>query len=163
MVTEGEDVDLNCTLTSGAAEPSLDYPITWFYVAPDPAITKRFTLAELTLGGLLRQPVNPELRGNLSRRLSLSRPTHDRFQLSIRRAQREDSGIYWCLVEQHQLDVQGRWHQKAVNESGRITLTVKATGTTDLFFPLVCLTIHACIRICLFVACGGGGGGSDRE
>ncbi|KAK0155924.1 Immunoglobulin superfamily member 3 [Merluccius polli] len=126
VVTEGEDVDLNCTLTSGAAEPSLDYPLTWFYMAPDPAITKRFTLAELTLGGLLRGPVNPELRGNLGRRLSLSRPTHDRFQLSIRRAQREDNGIYWCQVEQHQLDIQGRWHQKAVNESGRITLTVKA-------------------------------------
>ncbi|KAJ3592275.1 hypothetical protein NHX12_007403 [Muraenolepis orangiensis] len=129
VVTEGEDVDLNCSLTSGASDASLSYSLSWLYAGPDPsAVNRSFTLAELGHGGLLRRPENPELQGSsLGRRLFLSRPTHGSFRLGIQRTQQGDGGAYWCRVEQFQLEQPGRWQLKAVDNSGRITLTVKAT------------------------------------
>ncbi|CAL8268354.1 unnamed protein product [Lota lota] len=140
VVTEGDDVDLNCTLTSGASEPPLAYPLTWFYAAPRPG--KNFTLAEVSLGGLLKRPGHPELGGGSGRRLSLSRPAHSTFQLSIRSAQQGDSGAYWCQVEQYQLDQRGLWQQKAVDASGQIHLTVKALeGNLSIGRGLLNLTV----------------------
>ncbi|XP_056145813.1 immunoglobulin superfamily member 3-like [Lampris incognitus] len=125
MTVEGNDLELNCTLTSGGSDPSLLYTFTWFYTGPDPVLNKR-PLVKLDYSGLLRYPESQELLG-LQGRLRLSRPTRNNFHLGIKRAQVEDSGTYQCQVEQYQLDHQGSWQQKTLVNSGPVTLAVKAT------------------------------------
>uniref|UniRef100_UPI003AADE937 immunoglobulin superfamily member 3-like n=1 Tax=Centroberyx gerrardi TaxID=166262 RepID=UPI003AADE937 len=122
---EGEEVELTCALTSGASSPSSRYSLTWLYTGSDPSVMK-VPLVELDHSGLLRYPDNQGLRG-LQGRLRLSRPTHSSFHLGIQRAREGDSGTYQCQVEQYQLDHQGGWQQKASDDSGPITLSVKAT------------------------------------
>ena len=125
VVTEGDNVDLNCSLTTAAAGPTLAYPLTWFYTGSTRP-GENVTLAELTLGGLLRQPGG----GSPGRRLSLSRPDPRTFRLSLQGARLGDSGAYWCRLEQHRLGQEGRWQQVAVGTSGRTLLTVGVPGKT---------------------------------
>ncbi|XP_076025987.1 immunoglobulin superfamily member 3-like [Genypterus blacodes] len=122
---EGEEVELECSLISGAANPSLFYTIAWLYTGSDPAVVKA-PLVKLDHTGLLRYPENQDLRG-LQARLRLSRPTHSSFRLGIQRAHDGDSGTYECQVEQYQLDHQGDWQLKASDGSGPIMLSVNVT------------------------------------
>ena len=122
---EAEEVDLICTLTSGADNPSFRFTLNWFYMAPV-APGRRFSLVQLDHSGLLTYPKNQELQ-SLQERLRLSRPEHTSFHLGIQRADERDSGTYRCRVGQYQLD-QGAWQQKASDDSGPITLSVKPTG-----------------------------------
>ncbi|KAM3862012.1 immunoglobulin superfamily member 3-like [Diretmus argenteus] len=132
MTREGEEVELLCNLISGASNPSFLYTLTWFYTGPDPPVMK-VPLVELDHSGLLRYPENQGLRG-LQGRLRLSRPTHSSFHLGVQRAREGDGGTYQCQVEQYELDHQGSWQQRASDESGPITLSVK---TTERNFSIV--------------------------
>ncbi|KAM4608280.1 immunoglobulin superfamily member 2-like [Polymixia lowei] len=125
MVSEGEEVEVSCNLTSGASNPSFLYTLTWFYKGTDPSV-KKVPLVQLDYSGLLRYSDNQRLR-DLQGRLRLSRPAQSSFHLGIQRAHEGDSGTYRCQVEQYQLNHQGLWEQKASDDSGPITLTVKAT------------------------------------
>uniref|UniRef100_A0A669CRE6 Ig-like domain-containing protein n=1 Tax=Oreochromis niloticus TaxID=8128 RepID=A0A669CRE6_ORENI len=104
-ITEPEEVELNCNITSGASGSSIFYGVIWHYAANN----------------------NKDFRG-LQERLRLSRPTQKSFYLSIQKAQEEDSGTYWCEVDQYQLDNEAHWQLKASDSGGAIKLSVKVTG-----------------------------------
>ncbi|XP_073329448.1 immunoglobulin superfamily member 3-like [Pagrus major] len=118
---EGEEVELECNVISGAPSPSFFYKVTWLYTEHDSSVMN--ALVELDHRGLLSYPENQKVRG-LQGRLRLSRPTQSSFHLGIQRAHEGDGGTYKCQVEQHQLDHEGRWQQKASESGGPITLTV---------------------------------------
>ncbi|CAL8369671.1 unnamed protein product [Arctogadus glacialis] len=119
-VTEGDDVDLHCSLTKRGSGPGVAFSLTWFYTGPLPG-EENVTLAELSREGLLTRP---PWGGGPGRRLTLSRPDRSDFRLSLHSAQPGDGGHYWCRVEQHRLGQGGRWQQVAVDTSGRTRLTV---------------------------------------
>ncbi|XP_041857529.1 immunoglobulin superfamily member 3-like isoform X2 [Melanotaenia boesemani] len=118
---EGEEVELQCNIISDASGASFFYKVTWLY-APDSS-SNNHTLVELEHTGLLKYPENQVIR-SLQGRLHLSRPTQNNFQLSIQGAHEEDGGIYWCQVEQYQLDNKGVWQQKASESTDFTTLAV---------------------------------------
>lgn len=82
---------------------------------------------ELDHTGLVSYPENKDIRG-LQERLRLSRPTQKSFYLSIQKAHEEDSGTYWCQVDQYQLDNEAHWQLKASDSGGAIKVSVKVTG-----------------------------------
>uniref|UniRef100_A0A669D5Q8 Ig-like domain-containing protein n=1 Tax=Oreochromis niloticus TaxID=8128 RepID=A0A669D5Q8_ORENI len=123
---EGEEVELNCNITSGASGSSVFYGVIWRYAAHSSSL-KNASLVELDHTGLVSYPDNKDMRG-LQERLRLSRPTQKSFYLSIQKAHEEDSGTYWCQVDQHQLDHEAHWQLKASDSGGAIKLSVKVTG-----------------------------------
>ncbi|XP_019208772.1 immunoglobulin superfamily member 3 isoform X6 [Oreochromis niloticus] len=122
---EGEEVELNCNITSGASGSSVFYGVIWRYAAHSSSL-KNASLVELDHTGLVSYPDNKDMRG-LQERLRLSRPTQKSFYLSIQKAHEEDSGTYWCQVDQHQLDHEAHWQLKASDSGGAIKLSVKVT------------------------------------
>uniref|UniRef100_A0AAX7VIG1 Ig-like domain-containing protein n=1 Tax=Astatotilapia calliptera TaxID=8154 RepID=A0AAX7VIG1_ASTCA len=96
------EVKLNCSITSGASGSSVFYRVIWHYAAHSSSL-KKASLVELDHTGLVSYPENKDIRG-LQERLRLSRPTQKSFYLSIQKAHEEDSGTYWCQVDQYQLD-----------------------------------------------------------
>ncbi|XP_031594431.2 immunoglobulin superfamily member 2-like isoform X2 [Oreochromis aureus] len=122
---EGEEVELNCNITSGASGSSVFYGVIWHYAAHSSSL-KNASLVELDHTGLVSYPDNKDIRG-LQERLRLSRPTQKSFYLSIQKAHEEDSGTYWCQVDQHQLDHEAHWQLKASDSGGAIKLSVKVT------------------------------------
>ncbi|KAM6934030.1 immunoglobulin superfamily member 3-like [Xenentodon cancila] len=137
---EGDKVELKCNIESGATDGSYFYKVTWFHA---PHTSPNFTapLVELDHTGLLSYPKNTALRG-LQGRLRLSRPSQRSFYLSIRDVHEEDGGAYQCEVEQHQLNNEGVWQQKAAGRADPITLAVK-----HKHFLLVCLLTDANLSI----------------
>ncbi|XP_070694283.1 immunoglobulin superfamily member 3-like isoform X2 [Pempheris klunzingeri] len=124
IVKEGDEVEVECNIISGASSPSFFYKVTWLYTGRDSSIAS--SLVELDHTGLLRYPENQKLRG-LQGRLRLSRPTQSSFKLGIQKAHEGDRGTYQCQVEQYQLDQEGLWQQKASDIAGSIMLTVNVT------------------------------------
>lgn len=122
---EGEEVELNCNITSGASGSSVFYGVIWRYAAHSSSL-KNASLVELDHTGLVSYPDNKDIRG-LQERLRLSRPTQKSFYLSIQKAHEEDSGTYWCQVDQYQLDNEAHWQLKASDSGGAIKLSVKVT------------------------------------
>uniref|UniRef100_A0A668SJK5 Ig-like domain-containing protein n=1 Tax=Oreochromis aureus TaxID=47969 RepID=A0A668SJK5_OREAU len=127
---EGEEVELNCNITSGASGSSVFYGVIWRYAAHSSSL-KNASLVELDHTGLVSYPDNKDIRG-LQERLRLSRPTQKSFYLSIQKAHEEDSGTYWCQVDQYQLDNKAHWQLKASDSGGAIKLSVKVTGMITL-------------------------------
>uniref|UniRef100_A0A3P9AYM1 Ig-like domain-containing protein n=1 Tax=Maylandia zebra TaxID=106582 RepID=A0A3P9AYM1_9CICH len=117
---------LNCSITSGASGSSVFYRVIWHYAAHSSSL-KKASLVELDHTGLVSYPENKDIRG-LQERLRLSRPTEKSFYLSIQKAHEEDSGTYWCQVDQYQLDNEAHWQLKASDSGGAIKLSVKVTG-----------------------------------
>uniref|UniRef100_A0A669C8Y8 Ig-like domain-containing protein n=1 Tax=Oreochromis niloticus TaxID=8128 RepID=A0A669C8Y8_ORENI len=123
---QGEEVELNCNITSGASGSSIFYGVIWHYAANSSSL-KNAIMVKLDHTGLVSYPDNKDFRG-LQERLRLSRPTQKSFYLSIQKAQEEDSGTYWCEVDQYQLDNEAHWQLKASDSGGAIKLSVKVTG-----------------------------------
>uniref|UniRef100_A0A3Q2YLJ9 Immunoglobulin superfamily member 3-like n=1 Tax=Hippocampus comes TaxID=109280 RepID=A0A3Q2YLJ9_HIPCM len=121
---EGDKVQLNCELISGASSDSCFYKVTWFYSSLG---SSAVPLLELDHTGLLRYPESKGLHG-LQGRLRLSRPSRSVFGLEIERIHEGDSGTYHCRVEQYQVAREGQWEQKASADGGPIILSVKFTG-----------------------------------
>ncbi|CAG5865671.1 unnamed protein product [Menidia menidia] len=122
---EGDEVELSCDIISGASGTSFFYKATWFY-APQTSPTINSSLVRLDHTGLLSYPENQALRG-LQGRLRLTRPSQSSYRLRIQTAHEEDSGTYWCQVEQYQPNTEGRWQQKASESSGPTVLAVNVT------------------------------------
>uniref|UniRef100_A0A3P8NUN5 Ig-like domain-containing protein n=1 Tax=Astatotilapia calliptera TaxID=8154 RepID=A0A3P8NUN5_ASTCA len=118
---EGEEVKLNCSITSGASGSSVFYRVIWHYAAHSSSL-KKASLVELDHTGLVSYPENKDIRG-LQERLRLSRPTQKSFYLSIQKAHEEDSGTYWCQVDQYQLDNEAHWQLKASDSGGAIKVS----------------------------------------
>uniref|UniRef100_A0A8C5GF08 Ig-like domain-containing protein n=1 Tax=Gouania willdenowi TaxID=441366 RepID=A0A8C5GF08_GOUWI len=117
---EAEGVEMKCDIISGVTGPSYLYKVTWFYSGQHSS-TRNVSLVKLDYTGLLSYPEDESIR-NLKDRLQLSRPSQTNFVLTIQMVREEDSGAYWCQVEQYQLDPQGHWKQKASDIAGPITL-----------------------------------------
>ncbi|KAG9271377.1 immunoglobulin superfamily member 3-like [Astyanax mexicanus] len=112
-ITEGKQVDLNCSMTHDALDPTLQYSLTWFFESQDQKSTVQ--LLKYNYDGRLQFPgPNRELQ----RRLHFSRPTTSAFHLSILNSIVSDSGRYYCQIDQYQLDCEGKWDLKASAKSG---------------------------------------------
>ncbi|XP_077393407.1 immunoglobulin superfamily member 3-like [Festucalex cinctus] len=123
LAKEGDKVQLECELISGASGESRFYKVTWFYTRLG---STAVPLLELDHTGLLKYPESKGLHG-LQGRLRLSRPSRGSFGLEIQRVQDRDSGTYQCRVEQYQLVQEGQWEQKASVDGGHNVLSVKVT------------------------------------
>ncbi|XP_071003032.1 immunoglobulin superfamily member 2-like isoform X1 [Oncorhynchus clarkii lewisi] len=123
-VREGEGVELTCTLTSGASDPTSLYALTWFYLKRGSSSSSRVPLVILGRDGLLKYPGYKWLQDQKGR-LIFSRPTHGTFLLGLQRALQGDSGVYQCQVDQYKLNHEGIWEQTASDQSGTADLTVK--------------------------------------
>ncbi|KAJ8013132.1 hypothetical protein DPEC_G00050120 [Dallia pectoralis] len=127
-VREGDGVELTCTLTNGASDPTSLYTLTWFYMKSG---SSAFNVPLVIVGhdGILNYPEDQRNHGpqDLRGRLIFSRPTHSTFQLDLQRAQQGDSGAYLCQVDQYKLSNDGQWEQTASDKSGTTNLTVKRT------------------------------------
>lgn len=126
-VKEGEGVDLNCTLTSGASDLASLYTFTWYYVGHGPSSSSKVPLMMLGHDGVLKYPENQGLR-DLQGRLRFSRPTRGTLHLGLRNACQEDSGAFQCQVDQYKLNHQGNWELKASEKSGTTNLVVRPIG-----------------------------------
>ncbi|XP_063352959.1 immunoglobulin superfamily member 3-like [Pelmatolapia mariae] len=122
---EGEEVELNCNITSGASGSSVFYRVIWHYAANSSSL-KKASLVELDHTGLVSYSDNKDITGP-QERLRLSRPTQKSFYLSIQKAHEEDNGTYWCQVDQYQLDNEAHWQLKASDSGGAIKLSVIVT------------------------------------
>uniref|UniRef100_A0AAX7TWL3 Ig-like domain-containing protein n=1 Tax=Astatotilapia calliptera TaxID=8154 RepID=A0AAX7TWL3_ASTCA len=152
---EGEEVKLNCSITSGASGSSVFYRVIWHYAAHSSSL-KKASLVELDHTGLVSYPENKDIRG-LQERLRLSRPTQKSFYLSIQKAHEEDSGTYWCQVDQYQLDNEAHWQLKASDSGGAIKVSVKVTGmitvleVTYIIIAIVILIVLVLVLLLLVV------------
>ncbi|XP_066542856.1 immunoglobulin superfamily member 2 [Hoplias malabaricus] len=121
VVTEGEQVDLKCSLLSNEQDSTYRYSLTWFFESQD---QKKPTIQLLTYnhdGRLQFQDHDV----NLQHRLYFSRPTVSAFHLSILNSNSFDSGRYRCQVDQYQLDCNGRWEWKAGSKSDFTSVSVR--------------------------------------
>ncbi|XP_051938701.1 immunoglobulin superfamily member 3-like [Hippocampus zosterae] len=125
LAKEGDNVQLNCEMISGASSDSCFYKVTWFYAKLG---SSAVALLELDHTGLLRYPESKVLHG-LQGRLRLSRPSRSVFGLEIQRIHERDSGTYQCRVEQYQVAREGQWERKASADGRPIVLSVKFTDT----------------------------------
>lgn len=125
-VKEGDDVELECNLTSVEDSTSFSYKVVWLYSELNTSISK-VPLVQLDHTGLLTYPMHEEVQG-LQERLQLKRPTQSTFNLAIHTVHEEDRGMYVCRVEQYQLDKDEQWQQKASEEASPVSLHVNVTG-----------------------------------
>lgn len=125
FANEGEDVEFQCDIVSNASSPSLFYKVSWLYTGNN--LSSAHVLVQLDHTGLLSYPEHAGLRG-LQQRLRLDRPTQMSSYLKIKKAQKQDSGMWKCQIELFQLDRQGQWQQKASESSSPVRLTVNAPG-----------------------------------
>ncbi|TSV41647.1 Immunoglobulin superfamily member 3 [Bagarius yarrelli] len=105
--TEGEQMDISCSITVDQVDTKFHYSFTWFVERQDSSAST-FLLSHTHTGLLQYQSENQQLRG----RLLFSRPTAKRSQLSILNLDPSDSGIYQCRVEQYQLNCEGNWEKR---------------------------------------------------
>ncbi|XP_058249643.1 immunoglobulin superfamily member 3 isoform X2 [Hemibagrus wyckioides] len=105
--TEGQQLDISCSINFDIVDPTFHYSLTWFLERQGSSAST--SLLSHTHNGLLQyQSENQQLSG----RLLFSRPTAKRFQLTIFNLDPSDSGNYQCRVEQYQLSCKGLWEKK---------------------------------------------------
>ncbi|RXN11615.1 immunoglobulin superfamily member 3-like protein [Labeo rohita] len=118
-VEERKQLMLNCSVDGIKSDSTLRYSLTWFFSRDQ---SSSVTLLTYNHDGRLNyNSFNSELEG----RLHFSTPEVGVFHLTIHRSIQEDSGRYYCQVEQHQLDCEGQWSRKASDESGFTDVTVQ--------------------------------------
>lgn len=124
VVTEGQRVDLNCSLRSIGLDATFRYSVTWTFERQEqePATIKLLTYSHE--GRLQFQEDDTELQ----QRLYFSRPTDGMFRLSILNSVPSDSGRYRCQVDQYQLDCKGKSEWKAGMKSGFTDVSVRIIG-----------------------------------
>ncbi|XP_061698493.1 immunoglobulin superfamily member 3-like isoform X2 [Syngnathoides biaculeatus] len=128
IAQEGDEVQLACELISGSCGDSCSYKVTWFYSRRGSSYVNA-PLLELDHMGVLRYPETKDLRG-LQGRIRLSRSDRSNFGLEIQRLHEQDSGSYWCQVEQYQLGNEGHWEQKGSVDGGPVMLLVNLTDNS---------------------------------
>ncbi|XP_051997850.1 immunoglobulin superfamily member 3-like [Xyrauchen texanus] len=111
-VKEGESLTLNCSVDSVGTDSTIRYSLTWYSNVQ--LLTYHYD------SRLIYHSFNPKLEG----RLHFSSPVIGVFQLTIHRTIQEDSGQYYCKVNQHQLDCKGLWSTKASDKSGSTNVSV---------------------------------------
>ncbi|KAJ8350918.1 hypothetical protein SKAU_G00260480 [Synaphobranchus kaupii] len=121
-VQESEQVHLNCTLGPGSVTPTSHYSLTWFFVPA--SSSERMTLVRFSHDALLDYTgVNAELM----KRMSFYRPALGSFSLAIHNMDAQDSGRYSCQVDEYLLDCEGEWLQRATDQSGVTSVSVRQT------------------------------------
>ncbi|MCJ8732391.1 hypothetical protein PDJAM_G00210850 [Pangasius djambal] len=118
--TEGEQVDLSCSLGPGGPDPTFRYSLSWFFQSQDQSLSTVKLLTYSHDGRLQFQESDPELQ----HRLCFSRPTINVFHLSILNSNPSDSGIYYCEVDQYQADCKSKWERKGSDKSGFTNVSV---------------------------------------
>uniref|UniRef100_A0A3Q2W788 Immunoglobulin superfamily member 3-like n=1 Tax=Haplochromis burtoni TaxID=8153 RepID=A0A3Q2W788_HAPBU len=151
IVYEGDEVKLNCSITSGASGSLVFYRVIWHYAAHSSSL-KKASLVELDHTGLVSYPENKDIRG-LQERLRLSRPTQKSFYLSIQKAHEEDSGTYWCQVDQYQLDNEAHWQLKASDSDANANAVSECNTTTYTIVIAVLIIMVVVMLLLMFKVC----------
>ncbi|MCI4378268.1 hypothetical protein PGIGA_G00213980 [Pangasianodon gigas] len=118
--TEGEHVELSCSLGPGGLEPTFRYSLSWFFQSQDQSLSTVKLLTYSHDGRLQFQESDPELQ----HRLRFSRPTINVFHLSILNSNPSDSGSYYCEVARYQADCKSKWESKGSDKSGFTNVSV---------------------------------------
>ncbi|XP_035378654.1 immunoglobulin superfamily member 3 isoform X1 [Electrophorus electricus] len=120
-ITEGKHFDLSCSIIVDKWDPTVQYTLTW-YVERQDSKSRSFLLTQTFHGHLEYQSENQQLKS----RLQFSRPTGERFHLSVLSSVPADSGRYVCKVEQYQL-ADGQWQKSGLPQWRSILVTVNST------------------------------------
>ncbi|KAL0153891.1 hypothetical protein M9458_050812, partial [Cirrhinus mrigala] len=118
-VEERKPLMLNCSVDGIESDSTLRYSLTWLFSRDHSSSVTLLTYSHD--GRLNYNSFDSELEG----RLHFSTPEVGVFHLTIHRSIQEDSGRYYCQVEQHQLDCEGQWSRKASDDSGFTDVTVQ--------------------------------------
>ncbi|XP_072542109.1 immunoglobulin superfamily member 2 [Salminus brasiliensis] len=121
VVTEGEKVDLSCSMSQDIQDSTLQYSLTWFFESQGQTQSTVQFLSYSYDGRLQFLGHDPEFQ----HRLHFSRPTTKAFHLSILNSISSDSGGYYCQIDQYHLDCKGKWEWKAQAKSGFTNVHVR--------------------------------------
>ncbi|KAI2647552.1 Immunoglobulin superfamily member 3 [Labeo rohita] len=146
-IEEGKQLMLNCSVDGINSDSTLRYSLTWLFSRDH---SSSVTLLAYSHDGRLKyNSFDPELEG----RLHFSTPEVGDFHLTIRRSIQEDSGHYYCHVEQYQLDCKGTWSYKASDKSGftDVELIGESEKTSPNKDPLVMALGVTIPLICILV------------
>ncbi|KAL2081060.1 hypothetical protein ACEWY4_022913 [Coilia grayii] len=126
---EGEQIDISCRILSGKDDPSSHFALTWLFQrnSPDPGSANTITLLTYTQQADLTYRDSP---ASLQNRLRFSRPDPGTFLLTVDNAELDDSGKFWCTVEQYQHNCHGKWEKKGSQRSGDTQVTVNPIEAT---------------------------------
>ncbi|XP_056610571.1 immunoglobulin superfamily member 2 [Triplophysa dalaica] len=113
-VREGEPLTLKCSVDGVGSDSTLRYSLFWF----NQNLSSSVPLITYTYDGRLKYNDNDEGRFHFSSSEVGS------FLLVIPRSLQEDSGHYYCQVDQYQLDCKGQWTHKASDTSGSTDVSV---------------------------------------
>ncbi|XP_067299173.1 immunoglobulin superfamily member 2-like isoform X1 [Pseudorasbora parva] len=118
-VKEGDQLLLKCLVDGIGSDSTLRYSLSWLF-NPDQSSSVKLVTYSYD-GRLISNSYNSEIEG----RLRFSSPEVGVFHLAIHRAIQEDRGLYYCQVQQYQLDNGGQWSPKASDKSGYTNLSVQ--------------------------------------
>ncbi|XP_056416174.1 immunoglobulin superfamily member 3 [Hyla sarda] len=118
-VLEGAAVTLTCTVRSQSS-PDSRFSVLWFAQEPSGADGKLIVRS----GASMEYGTYAE-EADLKERLQLEELTPGHYTLTLRGALQEDSGGYYCQVEEWVLDPNQAWYQLAKDSSGLTEVNVK--------------------------------------
>ncbi|KAL1268258.1 hypothetical protein QQF64_033621, partial [Cirrhinus molitorella] len=120
-IKEGEKFEIECSMDVKNADPTYHYSLRWVFNSAKSA--SGIPLLTYSYNGRLQyRSENQQFKD----RLSFSRPTSDTFHLAVLNSDTADSGNYYCIVEQHQLNCEGKWKQTVTAKSGSTSVTVRS-------------------------------------
>ncbi|XP_071988500.1 immunoglobulin superfamily member 3-like, partial [Engystomops pustulosus] len=118
-VLEGSAVTLTCPLRSQSG-PDSRFSVLWFAQEPSGADGRLIVRS----GAGMEYGTYAE-EADLKERVQLEELTSGNYTLTLLRAQREDSGSYYCQVEEWVLDPNQAWYQLAKDASGLTEVNVR--------------------------------------
>ncbi|XP_043105247.1 immunoglobulin superfamily member 2-like isoform X2 [Puntigrus tetrazona] len=120
-VEEGKQLKLKCSVDGIVSDSTFRYSLNWVF---DRYQSSSVPLLTYSHDGRLNYN---SYDSELERRLHFFTPELGIFYLNIHRAIEEDTGRYYCQVQQYQLDCKGKWSLKASDKSGFTSVTVQLT------------------------------------
>ncbi|XP_044131175.1 immunoglobulin superfamily member 3, partial [Bufo gargarizans] len=118
-VVEGSSVTLTCAVRSQSTQDSR-FSVLWFAQEPSGADGRLIVRS----GAGMEYGTYTE-EADLKNRLQLEELTPGNYTLTLLGARREDSGSYYCQVEEWVLDPNQAWYQLAKDTSGLTEVNVK--------------------------------------
>nr|XP_029138245.1 immunoglobulin superfamily member 3-like isoform X2 [Labrus bergylta] len=139
-----QDFTIPCHITKQSSDQS-GFQVTWFLqketeMKPRPVFTS------------YRNSTLQDRLGN-GKQLIYSHPLPNQFSLTVMKSEAEDSGRYFCEVEEWLPSLSQRWRKVATNKSGILTVNVYPEGDVKAFSEPAshlgaCIGILVAVVIC---------------
>lgn len=114
-----QDFTIPCHITNQSSSDS-EFQVIWF--RQKVAETKHLPIFTAYRDATLQD------RSGMGDRLRFSHPLPNQFSLTVSKPGREDSGLYFCEVEEWIPSLSHGWRRVAVEKSGNLTVYVNAEG-----------------------------------